>query len=224
MNRTEISTTKEPITPKLIGKILGAFALLLIGFKGMEIPNINYIGYTFLAVSGFLAYLLVFGLDASKNLFRRPKNFKRYGVVFIGYMFLYTYSSSLVVTLVSRVMKITLTPNAASDSPWWWFFLIMPIALLGEEIFSITIFDIFRKKLHFNPLLASLISAIIFGLIHYTTYLGSNALFTIIQVILLQGGGRIILNRSYQKSGSIKTSWFVHYFYDLISFGIGSLF
>ncbi len=102
-------------------------------------------------------------------------------------------------------------------------YLFYQLLYLGEELFSITIFDTLRKKMRINTKVASLLTAIIFGLIHFETYLGSSALFTIVQVILVQGGIRLWFNQAYLKTKSLNTSWAVHYAFDLIAFVLGSL-
>lgn len=203
--------------------IIIAFVLLALGNYGIETLDVGNIAYSFMAITGFSAYFIVFGKEGIKSLFSRPTRFKKYGLLFLLYAQIYGLASGLIITTLSQVMDVKLTANAAQNNPWWFFVLILPIALIGEEIFSITILDILRKKLGFSNILASIITAIIFGLIHYTTYVGSNPLFTVFQILFLQGGARLLLNHVYIKSKSIKTSWFVHYFYDLISFMIGGI-
>ena len=106
--------------------------------------------------------------------------------------------------------------NPAANNPIWFFFLIMPFALLGEELFSIYFYDLFKLKV--SPLVANVLVSIIFGLIHYWTYFNGSVLLTIIQVIALQGSARFWFNRSYEQSNSILTSFAVHYLFDLAGF------
>lgn len=208
-------------------KIIVAFLLLATGVTALHYLDIGYLKYTFLAITGFAAYWTVFGSEGVKNLFQKPQRFIRYGIVAVIYAQLYGFASAMGVGVLSQLLNETTKANAAAENPWWFFITIMPIALIGEEIFSITILDSL-KKIGVKPLLASVVSAVVFGMIHYFTYLGSSSLLTIIQILAVQGGLRLIFNHSYQKSrsndvlqGSITTSWTLHFLYDLLSFGIG---
>lgn len=206
-----------------IGRVIAAVILLGLSFYGLTHTHFYYIQYSFLAIAGLLSYIIVFGISNMKNLFRKPIHFFRTFVfVLIGSQ-LYGFLSAFLMGALSKILDIQTKANSAQENPWWFFIIIMPIALLGEEIFSITILDILRKKFNINALVASLITAIIFGLIHFGTYLGSSAWFTIVQIILVQGGARVWFNHAYLKTKSINTSWGVHYIYDLIAFVIGGI-
>jgi membrane protease YdiL (CAAX protease family) len=97
----------------------------------------------------------------------------------------------------------------------------MHFALIGEELFSIYFYDLFKLKA--SPLVANILVSIIFGLIHYWTYFNGSILLTILQVIALQGSARFWFNRSYEQSNSILTSFAVHYLFDLAGFMLSFL-
>lgn len=52
----------------------------------------------------------------------------------------------MIMGILAQLLDIQTKANSAQDNPWWFFVFILPIALLGEELFSITIFDTLRKK------------------------------------------------------------------------------
>lgn len=83
--------------------------------------------------------------------------------------------------------------------------------IMGEELFSIDILEILRKKIGF----ATLITVIIFGICHFNTYDSGNILQTIIQVLLIQGAARLIFNYAYLKTKSIWISYIIHLIFDL---------
>ena len=204
-------------------RIMIAFGVLGAGFYGLTQVDFYYIQFSFLVISGLVSYLLVFGFVCVRQLFSTPKRFiKTFLLILVGSQ-IYGMVASMIMGILAQLLDIQTKANSAQDNPWWFFVFILPIALLGEELFSITIFDTLRKKMGINTKVASLLTAIIFGLIHFETYLGSSALFTIVQVILVQGGIRLWFNQAYLKTKSLNTSWAVHYAFDLIAFVLGSL-
>lgn len=197
-------------------RVLSATLLLLLGLylvsNATQLIPIPYLGYFTLLLFGSIAYMMVFGSQAYKKLFQKPVNFRKN---FITY-FLLTLLFSLVLGTIVALITHTQKGNAAVNNPLWFFFLIMPFALIGEELFSIYFYDLFKLKI--SPLAANLLVSIIFGLIHYTTYFNGSILLTILQIILVQGSARFWFNQSYEHSRSILTSFTIHYFFDLVTF------
>lgn len=197
-------------------RILLATLLLVLGFYLVSHVNffipIPYLGYFSLLIFGTLAYSLVFGFNGYKALFQKPKHFWKNFIKYFFLTVLFAFILGVAIVLITHKQK----GNAAANNPLWFFFLIMPFALIGEELFSIYFYDLFKLK--FSPLLANILVSIIFGLIHYSTYFNGSVLITILQILALQGTARFWFNKSYEKSNSILTSFAIHYFYDLATF------
>lgn len=199
-----------------IQRVLAATLFLLIGLY--FVSNINqfisvpYLGYFTLASFGTIAYIMVFGSQAYKKLYQKPVKFRKNFVTY----FLLTLLFSLVLGTLISIITHTQKGNAAANNPLWFFFLIMPFALIGEELFSIYFYDLFKLKI--SPLAANILVSIIFGLIHYTTYFNGSIVLTVVQIILIQGSARFWFNKSYEQSQSILTSFAIHYVFDLATF------
>ncbi|WP_086348896.1 CPBP family intramembrane glutamic endopeptidase [Candidatus Enterococcus clewellii] len=202
----------------LLKQVVG-LVLLGIGFWAMDplsgfIPNL---GFFSLAIAGSLAFII--GLDKTSfvRLFQKPthfwKNFGKYLALAVAY--------GVVAGGAVQLLIHGTKANPQSDNPW--IFLILPIALIGEELFSIYILELADK--YTSTTVASLISCVIFGLIHTATYYHDSLLITVIQVLILQGGARWFFNQSYLKSErSIWTSYAVHVALDCLMFAIPLLF
>lgn len=61
-----------------------------------------------------------------------------------------------------------------------------------------------------------MLTAFIFGMVHFQTYFGGDVLRTIVQILLVQGAARLIFNYAYLKTKSIWTSWIVHLIFDIV--------
>lgn len=199
-------------TKNLLKKMIG-LGLLAIGFWAMNplselIPNLGFVS---LAVTGTLAFMIGLGKESFHQLFVKPTEFWRNAGKYLALTLVYDIAAGVGVQLLIHGTKA----NPESNNPW--IFLILPIALLGEELFSIYILEVADKYMSTN--VASLISCVIFGLIHTATYYHDSLLITVIQVLILQGGARWFFNQSYLKSGrSIWTSYAVHVALDCITF------
>lgn len=196
--------------------ILFATFIMLLGFylvshieSLIPIPNL---GYFSLVLFGSIAYWLVFGSMGYQKLFQRPIHFRKNFFKYFLLANLFALFLGGLITYLTHLHKA----NPADNNPLWFFFLIMPFALIGEEIFSIYFYNLFKLKL--SPLVANLFVCILFGLIHYWTYFNGSVILTIIQVIAVQGSARFWFNQSYEKSGSLLTSFAIHYVYDFIGF------
>lgn len=200
---------------KKLGKQIIGLGLLAIGFWAMNplseiLPNL---GFFSLAITGALAFVIGLGKESLKRLFATPVNFWKNFGKYLGLSVIYGIVAGVTVQLVIHGTK----GNPESENPW--IFLILPIALLGEELFSLYILETANK--YTSTTAASLISCVVFGLIHTATYYHDSILITVIQVLILQGGARWFFNQSYLKSErSIWTSYAVHVGLDCITFSV----
>lgn len=96
----------------------------------------------------------------------------------------------------------------------------LPFMLMGEELLGIGILEAIRSK-GFTLSISSLISALIFGLMHISAYWDGYFISTLLHVLLLQGIARLIFNYIYLKSGqSIWGSWLTHILVDFIALSL----
>ncbi|EOH55857.1 hypothetical protein UA3_01038 [Enterococcus faecium EnGen0263] len=188
--------------------IIGTFIVLL-GVCGL-LWGPSIISILSLTVTGFIAFRYVYGSGSIKSLFSKPtapiKNF-------LLYFFLNLILSFIVSVILEHVLKWDLKGNSATEAVQPLLFLILPIMILGEELFSVYILSILSSK--FRIPIASFFSAIIFGLIHYSTYDNGNIIHTLGHILLIQGTARILFNQAAIKSNSIVTSYAVHLIFDL---------
>ena len=198
----------KPISFK---KTIIATVILLIGLF-LLLSGTAYLGIFSLAVTGLIALTIVYKKASVRAIFGKPI---RPIKTIIGY-FLLNWVVSLAVSLfLTYGLKWHLQSNPVNDQPSWLLLLILPVMLLGEELFSIYFSSIFSSK--FSLPIASLFSAIIFGLIHYSTYNDGNVLHTLLHILLIQGVARLIFNHAAIKSNSIWTSWIIHVLFDFSS-------
>lgn len=187
---------------------IGTFIVIL-GIVGL-LWGPSIVSILALSVTGFIAFRYVYGPGSIKSLFSKPtapiKNF-------LLYFFLNLILSFIVSVILEHVLKWDLKGNSATEAVQPLLFLILPIMILGEELFSVFILSIFSSK--FRLPIASLLSAIIFGLIHYSTYDNGNIIHTLGHILLIQGAARILFNQAAIKSNSILTSYAVHLIFDL---------
>lgn len=121
---------------------------------------------------------------------------------------------SVALTL-NNVFGWHLRGNAVNDKPGLALLIILPIMIMGEELFSMYFLSVFSSK--FKLWIASCLSAVVFGLIHFTTYYNGDIFKTLIHILLIQGSARLIFNRAAIKSNSIWTSWIIHLLFDFSS-------
>lgn len=191
--------------------IVIATAILLIGLF-LLLSGTAYLGVFSLAATGLIALIIVYKWDAAKAAFGKPI---RPIKIIIGYFLLNWLISLVVSLLLTYGLGWHLQSNPINDQPSWIILLTIPIMLMGEELFSIYFLSIFSSK--FSLPIASLFSAIIFGLIHYSTYNDGNVLHTLLHILLIQGVARLIFNHAAIKSNSIWTSWIIHVLFDFSS-------
>lgn len=203
---------------KIIGKQIDlSRALLGTGIVGIGVLGLFYapaiISIVSLAISGFAALWVVYGKDTALTIFSKPKSPTKY---IFKYFLLNILVSFTVSIILQYILKWNLSGNPANEGFQLLTLFVIPIMLLGEELFSIFFLSIFSSK--FSLPVASLLSAIIFGLIHYSTYNNGNILHTLVHILLIQGVARLLFNQAAIKSNSIYTSWVVHVLFDFFAF------
>lgn len=165
-----------------------------------------------LAVTSFISFRYVYGKNSLRELFSKPvapiKNI-------FTYLFLNIIVSIAIASILQNVLKWELSDNSVIESSQYSLLLILPIMILGEELFSLYFLSIFSSKLSIP--LSSLLSAVIFVIIHYSTYNNGNILHTLVHILLIQGVARLFFNQAAIKSNSIITSWIVHLLFDLFA-------
>lgn len=189
------------------------FATLII-FLGLTalLIGLPIVSVFSLALTSYIAFVIVFGKKEATFLFTKPinpiKNIFKY--------YLLNWFVSLCIALILEyLLSWKLSSNPVNNGVTPWLLLLIPIMLLGEELFSIYFLAIFSSK--FRLPLASILSAIIFGIIHFSTYNNGNIFQTLVHVLLIQGSARIIFNQAAIKSNSIWTSWIIHVLFDFSS-------
>ncbi len=164
-----------------------------------------------LTITGFIAFTLVFGKKIRKNVLETCRSCQKYSQIF----FINVVISAAVSVFLQQILKWDLTGNPINEAFSPLLFIILPIMILGEELFSVYFLAIFSSK--FSIPVASFLSAIIFGFIHYSTYDNGNILHTVAHILLIQGVARLLFNQAAIKSNSIITSWAVHVIFDFTS-------
>ncbi|AII39772.1 MULTISPECIES: CPBP family intramembrane glutamic endopeptidase [Enterococcus] len=204
-----------------MNNILGKKIELKKGILGTIVVVLGLLGLLFapsiisifsLTITGFIAFTLVFGKKDTKKMFSKPvapvKNIAKY-------FFINVVISAAVSVFLQQILKWDLTGNPINEAFSPLLFIILPIMILGEELFSVYFLAIFSSK--FSIPVASFLSAIIFGFIHYSTYDNGNILHTVAHILLIQGVARLLFNQAAIKSNSIITSWAVHVIFDFTS-------
>ncbi|MFP7371325.1 CPBP family intramembrane glutamic endopeptidase [Lactococcus lactis] len=203
-----MSDKQKDYIKTILGLAVLALGFYLMGNVNMHIGKLQE--YTLLAFSTVGA-TLIFG-KTWLLWFRFPQG-KFIKIVFLALVLniLWSTMGGIIIQLIFG-MSGHHANSAVGD---FGLLLFIPLMLVGEELFSITILETFRKW-GWSFWLASLCSAIIFGIIHFQTYYGGNILRTVLQILLIQGGARLIFNYVYQKTRSVWASWTVHLLFDLI--------
>lgn len=203
---------------KIIGKNLDIKKV----FLGTGVVCIGLIGLLYapavisivsLAISGFAGLFIVYGKEATLSIFSKPKSPVKN---ILKFFLLNTFISFSISIILQYLLKWNLSGNPANEDFQLLALFVIPIMILGEELFSIYFFSIFSSK--FSIPVASFFSAIIFGLIHYSTYNNGNVFHTLIHILLIQGIARLIFNQAALKSNSIITSWGIHVLFDFFAF------
>ena len=196
-------------------RILAGSGLLIAGLMGLgQLGDISLFS-TF--VGGLLGYWLIFGTDAFEGLFKRPhRGWLKWSVL----MLVGNLVWSLGAGAIFQLLGLNLHANPVVDT----FGAMLPFIhfmLMGEELLSLALLNGARK---FIPTIyASLFSAVVFGLIHFSTYWNGQIGTTLLHILVIQGVARIFLNIAYLKANSIWGSWSTHLAFDLFTLGFAAL-
>ena len=189
--------------------LLGAL-FLLIGFI-----MLNYFDWAWwgLFIGGIIAWAITFKQD-SKQALSLPH---KWWAIFLGVLIYFVYSF-VVFNIITRLgFEWAANPQAGNLSG---IILILPFMLFGEELLGVGILEGARSK-GLSFLSSSLISAVVFALLHVPSYWDGSMVSTLLHVLLLQGVARLILNYVYIKTGrSIWGSWVTHILIDVIALSV----
>ena len=127
---------------------------------------------------------------------------------------------SVLTAYLSKALGFEWAANPASGALASIIFKI-PFMLMGEELISLWVLETAQSK-GFSFMTSTLISALIFGLLHIFTYWDGSLVSSLVHVLFLQSVARLIFNYVYLKTGrSIWGSWLTHIIFDIIVFAIG---
>jgi membrane protease YdiL (CAAX protease family) len=212
--------------------VLLAIIILIVTSFGVVFPEIlgsfsELFSWTYLALGGGSALALLVGYDKLKLFFRRMVKGSWKWIlisIFLGFLV------SVLFVLLGSVLNISIAENAGlegvgEESLPLWIHLIVIIttffSLAGEEIITaamaVIVFYYARKRLNakWSWLLSAVLSAILFGLMHYGVYDGN-----IFQCIFVIGLGRLPFTYAWRKTGSLWGGIWAHVIYDLIVIGL----
>lgn len=204
---------KEKSSSKEIGKTLLGLVVLFAGFYLMGNVNLH-IGYAqefTLLVFSSIAVAIIFGRQAL-TWFSKPQG--KYIRIIIGCIVFNAVWSMLAGGVVQAIFGEGGTQGNSAVGNYLLLFFV-PFMLMGEELFSIGILETLRTKWGLSTLASTLLTAVIFGLIHFNTYNGGNVVRTLVHILVVQGVGRLVLNYAYLKTRSIWASYAVHLIFDL---------
>lgn len=213
---------------KLFPVILSSLLLLII-FKVDLIVPVNTGIYVLKIISvpilSIVSLVVSFGMNGLSDIFSRPiKPFKNIALWYV----LSFIASCISGSILKLVFKLPLKGNPGSEHLIQTL-VSLPFVLLFEEVISIFVLLIvsnliFRKtkNLILSQTIGVILSAIFFGLLHYSTYFNGNAIHTLLHILFIQGLIRIFFNLSALKSDSIIVPWIVHVVFDFTTFGIGA--
>lgn len=196
------------------GRLMIGAILLIAGFMALT----TLAGFWFaLFLAGMVAWAITFGKE-TRQVFTAPRKLWLIPTGVIVYFII-----SILVGIVIRF-----TPFEWAASPFsgqlgqiiW----MLPFMLMGEELVGIGVLEVARSK-GLSIVSSSLLSALIFGLMHVSTYWDGSIVSTLLHVLLLQSVARLIFNYVYLKTGrSIWASWMTHLLVDLIALSFAAEF
>lgn len=189
-------------------KLIIATVSIVLGLV-LLLANLPIISVFSLPLASYIAFVSTFGKKETKYLFSKPVNPIKNTIKY----FIINWVVSIGIALILKYLfGWNLSSNPINNEVTPWLFLILPMSLLGEELFSIYYLSVFSST--FKLPIASLLSALIFGAAHYYAYNNGNIVQTLAHIILIQGTARIFLNQAAIKSNSIWTSWIIHVLFD----------
>lgn len=191
------------------GLIIG-FILLMAGFWALLTFDWAWWG---LFLGGVLAWIITFKQD-SRQALSTPR---KLWIAPLG-VILY-FVTSIGIGFLANLIGFDWAANPASGQLAQIIFML-PFMLMGEELLGIGILEGARSK-GLSLWTSSLLSAVIFGLMHIPAYWDGSLVSTILHVLLLQGVARLIFNYVYIKTGrSIWGSWITHVIVDIIALSL----
>lgn len=168
-----------------------------------------------LCVAGFFAWMIVFREDG-RQAFKFPR---KIWLIFIGVVAYFAISICLL--KLSKLVGLEWADNPVTGQLRSFIFKL-PIMMMGEEFLGIGILEASESK-GFSLVSSTLLSAVVFGLLHMFVYWDGSVFSTIAHVLLLQGVSRLIFNYIYIQTGrSIWGSWATHMLVDIIALYVGS--
>lgn len=203
--------------PVNLRKVILATVLIFLGLFGL-LYGPTYLGIFSVALTSYLAFILVFGVPLTNHLFSKPIRPIKISLIYFPLNWVVSLVAGFILTYL---LGWQLQGNLVTDHPSLLLIFTLPIMLLGEELFSLFFLSIFSSR--FSLTVSSILSAIIFGLIHFSTYYNGNGFETLVHICLIQGSARLIFNQAAIKSNSLWTSWAVHVLFDFSSIVISIL-
>ena len=195
-----------------IGLLIG-FACLAIGF--WVLVSFSW-GSLALLVGGIVAWAIAFK-GQSKIVLGRPYKLWWAIIAVIAY-----FAVGIIVDTLAGLSGLHWVENPAVGHLGS-LFVILPFMLMGEELLGIGILEAARSK-GLSIATSSILSAIIFSLMHVPTYWDHSLVSTLLHVFLLQGVARLIFNYVYFKTGrSIWGSWITHLIVDYAALSLAGL-
>jgi len=188
------------------GLVIGAL-LLLVGFLGLTQWEW---AWSALFIGGLAAWAVAFKKD-SLQVLTFPKK-----VWMIPLGVLLYFVTSMLIGLIASAAGMEWVANPAAGHLGQ-IALMVPFMLMGEELLGIGVLEGARSK-GLSMWMSTLLSALVFGLMHIPSYWDGSFVSTLLHVLLLQGVARLIFNYIYIKTGrSIFGSWIAHMIVDFIA-------
>lgn len=168
----------------------------------------------------FLIPLLTLFYVSGGNLGLFIKKLRKNDLKLMFIVYVLTFIYSFIIGLVLHISGVHVNPNPVDTQLGSIFFWIsFPFQIFGEELikliaFLLVLFATYTasKNRKLSVIIAALVTAIFFGLIHIETY------GNLLSVILLQGIGSLFMIYAYLKTKNIMVSFIPHFIFDLISF------
>ncbi|UKS56373.1 MULTISPECIES: CPBP family intramembrane glutamic endopeptidase [Exiguobacterium] len=192
------------------GGLLVGSLLLLVGF--VALVQFDWAWWA-LFLCGLVAWAVTFKKDSLQAV-TFPKKLWMIPVGALLYVVL-----SILIGLIASSTGLEWAANPASGHLGQIAFML-PFMLMGEELLGIGILEGARSK-GLSMWTSTLLSAVVFGLIHIPSYWDGSLVSTLLHVLLLQGVARLIFNYVYIKTGrSIFGSWISHMIVDFVVLSI----
>ncbi|WP_225419637.1 CPBP family glutamic-type intramembrane protease [Lapidilactobacillus wuchangensis] len=188
-----------------------AAVLMIIGYCSLMLFEWAWWG---ILVSGIFAWLIAFN-PSGKAAFSRPEH-----VWLIPLGVILYFGVSMIVGAWANAVGLKWAGSPAAAQPLFPMLAQLPFMLMGEELLGIGVLEGARAR-GWSWLPSTLLSGLIFGMLHFLDYWDGSVASTMLHVLMLQGVARLILNRIYLHSGqSIWSSWLAHVLIDLLAFAI----